>query len=274
MLGAAVIVFREVLEAALIAGIVLAATRGVAGSRRWIAIGVAVGVLGALLLAATADALSAALEGIGQELFNASVLTVAVVMLAWHNAWMARHGREMAREMAGIGQAVAGGHRPLWVLAVVVGIAVLREGGETVLFLAGAATSGDEGLTSTAIGFAVGLVGGGGVGALLYFGLLAVPMRALFGVTGTLVTLLAAGMAAQAVNFLSAAGIIDISSRPVWDSSAWLAETSLPGRLLHTLIGYVDRPTPGQVAAWLITAAAITALTRLLAPPNRKPVTA
>ena len=99
MLGALIIVFREVLEAGLIVGIVMAATRGVSGRGRWIVIGIGTGVLGAAVVAAFAGAISQAFQGAGQELFNAGVLLTAVVMLMWHNAWMARHGREIAAEM-------------------------------------------------------------------------------------------------------------------------------------------------------------------------------
>lgn len=270
MLAAAIIVFREVLEAALIVGIVLAATRGLDGSRRWVLAGVGGGAAAALVLAVFADALASAFDGLGQEMFNAAVLIVAVLMLAWHNAWMARHGREMAGEMNAIGRAVSSGNRPLWALAVVVGIAVLREGAETVLFLYGATAANQEGALATAIGFMGGLAAGAGVGALLYFGLLAIPARALFAVTGAMVTLLAAGMAAQAVNYLAAAGMLDVPLDPIWDSSGWVSESGLAGRLLHTLIGYVARPNLGQALAWAATVVVITAAARLLTPPARR----
>lgn len=265
MLAAGVIVFREVLEAALIIGIVLAATRGVAGARPWIGAGVLAGLAGAGLVAASADALAAALAGVGAEVFNAGILLVAVAMLAWHNIWMSRHGREMVASMKAVGAAVSEGARPLGVLAVVVGVAVLREGAETVLFLYGVATSGDEGRLLTTLGCAIGLAAGAGIGALLYFGLLAIPTRALFSVTSTLVTLLAAGMAAQAVQYLGAAGLIETSPDPVWDSSAILAQDSLPGRLLHTLVGYMDQPTAAQVVAYALTLAGIWLATRMVA---------
>src|SRR5580692_4652896 len=135
MLGALIIVFREVIEAGLIVGIVLAVTKGLAGSRFAIAMGVLVGVVGASLVAAFAGAIGEALAGVGQEIFNATILLIAVVMLTWHNVWMASHGRELARELRSFGAAVITGERTLAALAVVVGVAVLREGSEVVLFL-------------------------------------------------------------------------------------------------------------------------------------------
>jgi high-affinity iron transporter len=112
MLGALLIVFREVVEAGLIVGIVLAVTQGIAGRNLLIGGGVIAGLIGASLVAAFAGALSELFEGNGQELFNASVLILAVIMLAWHNIWMARHGREMADEMRAVGRSVSVGTKP------------------------------------------------------------------------------------------------------------------------------------------------------------------
>ena len=137
MIAALIIVFREVFEAGLIIGIVLAVTRTVPHRNQWIGGGVLAGVLAACLVAVFAGALSNLFAGMGQELFNAAILAIAVVMLTWHNVWMARHGSELAGELRAAGQAVVEGSKSLLALAVVVGVAVLREGSEVVLFLYG-----------------------------------------------------------------------------------------------------------------------------------------
>lgn len=261
MLGALVIVFREILEAGLIVGIVLAATRGVAGRGRMIALGALGGVLGAVVVAAFAGVIAQAFAGSGQELFNAAVLTTAVLMLMWHNAWMARHGREIAAEMRGVGSAVSEGTRPLTALALVVGLAVLREGSEVVLFLYGIVAGGTSGADVLAGGL-LGIAVGAGFTALTYLGLLSIPNRYLFAVTSWLIALLAAGMAAQAAQFLYNAGVIDRLGETVWDTSWLLTEGSLFGQLLHTLIGYTAQPSLLQLIAYLCTLAAMAALMR------------
>ena len=265
MLGALVIVFREVLEAGLIIGIVLAATRGVPDRAAWVGLGVGLGALGAGVIALFAEAISGAFEGSGQELLNASVLGAAVVMLMWHNAWMARHGREMAAEMTTVGEAVTAGRRPMTALVVVVGIAVLREGSEVVLFLYGIIAAGTS-ASSLFIGGALGLAAGAAFTALTYYGLLSIPARHIFTATTVLIALLAAGMAAQAVQFLDAAGMIDVLGNRLWDTSGWLPQDGIIGRLLHTLVGYTDRPTELQLIAYLATLAAMAALTWVVAP--------
>ena len=107
MLPSLLIVFREVFEAGLIIGIVMAVTSGVAGRGRWVAGGVATGVLGACVVALFTGGLSQLFSGNGQELFNAAILSFAVLMLGWHNVWMARHGRELAAEMRAAGDPTA-----------------------------------------------------------------------------------------------------------------------------------------------------------------------
>jgi len=275
MLGALIIVFREVIEAGLIVGIVMAATRGVVGRGRWISIGVGGGIIGATIVAMFAGVISDAFQGAGQELFNASILGVAVVMLMWHNAWMARHGREIADEMRRIGNAVSEGAKPLTALAVVVGLAVLREGSEVVLFLYGIMASGTSG-SALLVGGLLGIAGGAAFTALTYLGLLAIANRYIFSVTSWLIALLAAGMAAQAVQFLNNAGVVVALDRTLWDTSWLLSEKSIFGRLLHTLIGYIDQPTEMQLLVYIATLFAMFLLMRIArySPRPRVPAAA
>ena len=171
MLAALLIVFREVFEAGLIVGIVLAATEGVARRGRWIAGGIAAGLAGAALVAAFADGISNAFAGSGQEAFNATILIAAVAMLSWHNIWMSAHAAEMSRDFKSLGQDVATGNKTMLAMAVVVAIAILREGSEVVLFLFGiAAAGGDSPVAMLAGGFA-GLAAGAAVSWLVYRGL-------------------------------------------------------------------------------------------------------
>ena len=269
MLASLLIVFREVFEAGLIVGIVMAVTSGVPRRGRWIAGGVAAGVAGACVVALFTTGLSELFNGSGQELFNAAILGFAVLMLGWHNVWMSRHGRELAAEMRAAGEAVASGSKSLLALALVVTIAVLREGSEVVLFLYGvAAAEGGAGI-GMVVGGAIGLVLGSLICLLTYLGLVTIPTRYLFAVTSTLISLLAAGMAAQAIAFLEQADILTALDETVWNTSWILSDGSYLGRALHTLIGYVDQPTAMQLIVYLATLAVIAALMKMFAVPHR-----
>jgi high-affinity iron transporter len=266
MLGALIIVFREVIEAGLIVGIVMAVTRGVPKRGLFVAGGIAGGVLGAILVAIFAGALAGAMAGVGAEVFNAGILAVAVVMLAWHNIWMASHGREMAANLKNMGAAVAEGSKTLSALAIVVAVAVLREGSEVVLFLYGIIASGAAGFRELLLGGVIGLALGGMLSALMFFGLVAIPARHLFAVTTALITFLAAGMAAQCAVFLQQAGYVTVLSATVWDTSSILPDDSVAGRVLHTLLGYVDQPSGLQLAVYLSVLIAIFVATKIASP--------
>jgi high-affinity iron transporter len=263
MLATLIIVFREVLEAGLVIGIVMAASRGVPRRGLWIFAGCAVGVLGAVIVAGFAGEISTLMEGVGQEIFNASVLIAAVCMLGWHNVWMSRHGREMAADAAQLGKDVGSGARPLYALATVCGIALLREGSEVALFLYGIAVGGGDSAWHMALGGACGLAAGAAVGVAIYYGLLTIPVRHLFSTTSWLLLLLAAGMASQSAAFLTAANVLPSLGDRIWDTSSVLTERSVVGQVLHVLTGYTARPEGIQVVFFVATILVLGSLMRM-----------
>jgi high-affinity iron transporter len=270
VIGALIIVLREVTEAGLIVGIVLAATNTMLGRLPYILGGLAGGLFGAGLVALFAGAVSNAFEGVGQELFNASILALAVVMLTWHNVWMARHGRELSAELRRVGGEVSSGSKSMIALAIVVAIAVLREGSEVVLFLYGVVVSSHDSATSLFLGGALGLFFGVAICMLTYTGLVAIPVRHLFKVTSLVIAFMAAGMAAQAIAFLEQADIATALGRTIWNTSAILPESSIPGRVLHVLLGYTDKPTQLQGLAYLATLLVIFSLMKLMSPAAKQ----
>ena len=178
-------------------------------------------------------------------------------MLAWHNIWMASHARQLVGEAKEIGEQVATGRRPLTALAVIAGVAVLREGSEIVLFVYSVAAASNDGALAMLAGGLIGLLAGSAVGVVLYQGLLRIPVHRLFAVTGWMVLLLAAGLAAQAAGFLNQADLLPTLGDQVWDTSFILSEESIVGRTLHTLVGYVARPDGAQIIAYVATLLAI-----------------
>lgn len=268
MLGTAIIIFREVLEAALIIGILAAATRTISGSRRWLAAGVLVGLIGSALVAASTDAIGELADGIGQELFNAIVLGIAVLMLAWHNIWMLSHGKALAISASAMGKDIREGRSECSALFLIVSLAVLREGSESVLFLYGIAASEEVGHSGMLLGGLIGALAGVTVGYGIYAGLLRLPVRWFFSATSVLVLLLAASMASQAAHFLIQADLLPGLASPLWDSSAFLPEQSALGMVLHTLIGYDSHPA-GMQLVFYITALIAIGIGMYLAGANR-----
>lgn len=274
MLGSAIIVFRETLEAALIISIIAVATRNLRHRNAWLGAGIVAGVLGSLLVAVFTGRIAELAEGMGQELFNAGILVLAALMLAWHNIWMARHGMQLAREAKQLGADVRSGNREMSALALVVGLAILREGSETALFLYGLMSGGTDSTTSVLGGGALGLLLGCAAGFALYAGVLRVPARYFFSATSWLVLLLAAAMASQAARFLVQADLLPSLATPLWNTSWLLDNQSLMGRLLHTLAGYDAMPSGIQVVFYVATLALILTGMRLVRLRPASPATA
>lgn len=253
MISSLVIVFREMLEMVLVVGVLLAATRSLSGSRYWIGMGVFGGLMGALFFGLFMEQMEASFEGNGEFVFNALILFVASILIAWTVFWMNKHGREMSQRMKEVGGSVQAGDLPYTALAVVTLSAVMREGSEAVFFLFGAAQSvqadGWSILTGGVLGAGLALV----IGALLYFGLARIPVKQLFNVAGWMLMLLAAGMASQATWNLVVIDVLPPLIDPLWNSSTVLSSESLLGEMLHVLIGYDDQPSGLQVIVFAVS---------------------
>lgn len=265
MFAIALIVFRESLEAALLLGIVAAATQALAGRWRWLGAGVAIGAAGALGLAFMAGQVSVWLDGVGQDVVNIAVLSAALVMLLWHCIWVSAHARETANTVRQMGQSAAtGGDRP-WPLLVAVALVVLREGAEAVLFVSGAmVNAGSGGAGSALLSAGLGLGAGLLAGAVLYAGLTRIPLRHVFSATNVLIALLAGSLASQLARALAQAGLFETGSTPLWDSSHLLAQNSVLGTVLHALAGYDAQPSAAQLAFYAAALALIATGTWLL----------
>lgn len=271
MFATALIVFRESLEAALFVGIIAAATRQLPGRARWLAGGIGAGVLGALALALAAQHVSEWVDGLGQDLVNIAILSLALAMLLWHCIWVSAHSREMAMHARHLGASVQGGQRTPWALLVVVALAVLREGSETVLFVGGALSGSGAQPGEVVLSVVLGVLLGVAVGAAIYGGLTRLPLRHVFTATNVLIAILAGSIASQLVKSLAQAGFIEHWTAPVWDTSAALSPDSALGTFLHALVGYDARPSAAQLAGYVLVLTLIYAGTRLLRPPARTP---
>lgn len=253
MFGSAIIVFRETLEAALLIGIIAASTRGLDYRNRWLGIGIAAGMIGSLIVAWLTESIADMFEGNGQEIFKAAVLGIAVVMIGWHNIWMASHGKEMAARAKSVGHAIRSGQQELSAIAIAIALTVLREGSEAALFLQGMLATTTDGAGGVVMGGLLGMLAGASIGVITYFGLLRIPLNRFFSVTGTLLLLLAAGLASQMAKFLIQADLLPSLASPLWDTSWILPVTSNLGSALAILLGYEDKPTGMQAIFYFTT---------------------
>ncbi|MGH1378443.1 MAG: FTR1 family iron permease [Alphaproteobacteria bacterium] len=272
MFPTATIVFREILEVSLVIGIVMAATQGLPKRGLMVMLGLAIGIAGSVLIAFFTDKISDAIEGMGQEIFNACIMFIAVGFLSWTVIWMKRHGRDLAKHLGEVGHDVATGRKSLYVLVGVIALATFREGAEIALFTYGMSASGAYSLYEIMLGGLMGIVGGSIVGAMLYFGLLKTVKRYLFTVTSWMLIILTAGMAAQGANFLVAAGVLPELISQVWDTSALIPGHGFVGETLKVLIGYTPRPSGMELVFYCSVLFGVGITYKLIGSAKAKPV--
>jgi len=249
MIAAAVLAFREGLEAALILGIVLSVLRRLGrADRSWsVWLGAGLAALISLIAGAALHGLGVAFEGQAEQIFEGVAMLLAAAVLTWMIFWMARQGRaaHMALERD-VRRAAQGGSS--WALFSLAFVAVLREGIELALFLTAAAFTTTSQVTL--VGGLLGLGAAAVAGWALFATAGRLDVRAFFRVTGILLILFAAGLVGHSVHELNEAGWIPAVIEQVWNVNPVLNEGSTVGQLLKALLGYNGNPSLTEVVAY------------------------
>ena len=251
MFQTSIIVFREILEVALVIGILAAATTGVRNRSWWIICGVILGIFGSVIIAFFADNISESLQGRGQEAFNATILLLAAAMISWTLIWMKKHAKEISGSLKKLGKSVIDGEKSITAILLVVTLSTLREGAETVLFSYGLYNSGTS-IYEIFYGATIGLIAGTLAGFSIYYGLLKTG-KYFFAVTSWMLILLTAGMVSSAFGFLVSGDFVPSLKYPIWNSSFLISDNSIVGLILNMLTGYISKPSGIQVLAYLST---------------------
>ena len=246
------VVWRESLEAFLIAGILYAwlkANNDSGNGRRALFIGLAAGIGLALLLGWALLGVQDELTGEALDAFQTGTLLVAAGLITQMVLWMKKHGRQMkARLHADLSSAAnRSGHLGVVLVAA---LAVAREGAETVIFLYGLAQSNDmAGLT---VGAATGFAAAGATAWLAARSLTRLNIGVLLRLSSMLLLILASALLVTACDRMIGAGWLPPLLDPVWDSSSLIDDATTAGKLLADFSGYRARPALSTLLAWSI----------------------
>ncbi len=247
-----IIIFREILEISIIISIIAAATKELKNRTHYINIGLIAGVIGSILIATIADNIANAFDGIGHEIINGIILIIASLMIGYTVIWMKTHAKTISKDLKDLGQSVLEGEKPLYSIAIIVALSVLREGSEIVLFSYSYYIAGTS-IYELIAGGLVGLLCGAIAGFALYFGLLKTLGKYFFKVTTIILIFLSAGLMSSAMGYLAKAKILPIIiTGQLWDSSNIIPRGQFIGEALHMLIGYVEQPSLIQLIMYLL----------------------
>lgn len=268
MAASFLITFREVLEAALVVGIVLGylARTGLTRHRGVVFAGIAAGVAASGLGAFLFVRLAGGFEGRAEQLFEGITMLVGAALLTTMILWMMRQRQVAAELEAKVAASLRGPNRAS--LFALVFVAILREGIETVLFLSAAriASPGNN-LVGALLGLIVAIV----LGFALFVGSLKVSLRSFFAVTNILLILFAAGLIGMGVHEFQEAGVLPTVVGYVWninppapDGGPYpaLHEKGAVGSILRGLFGFNGDPSLLEVVAYGGYLATVAALWR------------
>ena len=250
MLAAALISFREGLEAALIVAIVIGylVKIGQRGQVRVAWAGVIAAVLASALVALGITTVGAELEGRAEQIFEGTTMFLAVGVLTWMIFWMRSQARFMKSSLEKEVLAAATSGQTLALFGVAF-LAVFREGVETALFLSASAFVADGG--GTLIGAILGLGIAAAMGWFIYASTVRLNVRMFFNVTSVLLLFFAAGLLAHGVHEFQEAGLLPMTIEHVWDTNHILDESSAFGEIMKALFGYNGNPSLLEVISYV-----------------------
>ncbi|MBW4635896.1 MAG: FTR1 family iron permease [Iphinoe sp. HA4291-MV1] len=276
-----VITLREGVEAALVVGIVLALLKKAKQQRlnSWVYAGVGVGIIVSALigflftwiiqaLSAINPQYSTVVEPIMEGVFS----LLAIVMLSWMLIWMTKQARFMKAQVEGaVTNALKQDSYAGWGVFTLVFIAVVREGFETVLFVAANIQQG----FIPGLGALAGIAVAATIGVLLFRWGVRINIRQFFQIMGVLLVLIVAGLVVTALHkFDEAFATLALSNRAseslcfyyerftkihscilgpmVWNTSNILPDEELPGVILKLLFGYREHLYIVQAVGYVV----------------------
>ena len=275
-----VITLREGVEAGLVVGIVLAYLSKAEKTdlNAWVYGGVGSGLVASGLVGVLFGWLIQVLGSANQTyapvvkpLLEGVFGVAAIGMLSWMLIWMTRQARLLKTQIEGaVSQTLSGSTGAGWGIFGLIFFTVLREGFETVLFIAAQLQQG----WIPVAGAIVGILAAVGITVLLFKWGVKINLRQFFQVMGVFLLLIVAGLVISALGHIDLAfhrlaqmnpqsenlcvfhDRLDSNSSCflgplLWDTSKVLPKREFPGIIFRLLLGYEDRPYLLQAVAYI-----------------------
>ncbi|MCR4287524.1 MAG: FTR1 family protein [Deltaproteobacteria bacterium] len=247
MIPSMVLTFREFLEATLVIVVILSYLKrtGQAQYARNVWYGAGIGVMCSVALALLFGFAFGGLSGATEEIFEGAMMLAAVALLTWMIIWMMAQRsiaqeleRKVSRELD---------KRQAFGIMLLVGVAVLREGVETVIFLYAASFAGGADLTGAVMGGLFAVI----LGYLIFTGAKKVRLKTFFQITSVILILFAAGLTSHALLEFQKAGILSPIIEQLYDVSWIVDKKSTVGGILYSLFGYTGKPSLTEMIGYL-----------------------
>ncbi len=251
MLSSFFIAFREGLEAFLIIGIIISYLVKI-GEKKYVKhviYGVVLAIALSIGLAYIFELLLGGFEGRFEEVFEGSVMLLAVLVLTYMIFWMNRQAKNIKSDIeVSVESAIDKGR--VFSLLFLGFIVVFREGAETVLFFR--AISYQVNSTELIIGGMVGILSSVVLAVIFFVSTIKVNLSAFFKFTGILIMLIAAGLFSTAIHEFQEAGILPVIKNDIYDLGNILSKDSITGGILKSLFGYNPSPSFLETVGYIV----------------------
>jgi high-affinity iron transporter len=216
--------------------------------------------------------LAGGFSGRSEEIFEGITMLVGAFLLTTLIVWIIRKSAQAKDLEHKVEKSISGTRRAGLFLLIL--LAVLREGIESVIFLSAARFVSEE---NNLLGAGLGLVAAVVLGLLLFRGALRINLRSFFTITNILLILFAAGLVAGGVHELQEAGVIPVVLEHVWDINPnvigdgypLLHENGLFGSIAKGLFGYNGNPSLIEIVVYLAYLTGTLSIWLLGRKPNR-----
>ena len=265
------VTLREGFEAALVVGIVMACLKKAEQTQlyRWVYLGIVAGIVASVAVGFLLSGVVAGVETAGgiyapvvKQLLEGIFGLVAIAMLTWMLIWMTTQAKSLKGEIEGSITSALGNENSGKAVFLLIFIAVVREGFETVLFIL---AKFQQDWTLPAVGAVTGLTVAAIMGVALFALGVRINIRLFFQVMGVFLLLIVGGLVMGALKHFDAAislmselslnqwclpGDSCILGDRVWDGSSFLPDKEFPGIVLKALFGYRQTLYLVQVIAY------------------------
>jgi high-affinity iron transporter len=257
MIPSFIITFREALEAALIVGVILSYLVRTKQTEynNVVYMGVLSGIVASIIGALLFVRLAGGFTGRAEQIFEGTTMLIGALLLTTMILWMMKQ-RHIALELElRVKTELTENHR--LGLFLLMFVAVLREGIETVIFLGAASFVSSS---NSLIGASAGIVAAILLGYAIFVGSMKINLKRFFNMTGILLILFAAGLVAYGVHELQEAKIIPTWVEHLWDINPsvnpdgtypLLHENGYGGSILKGLFGYNGNPSLLEVLSYV-----------------------
>ena len=267
-----IVTLREGFEAALVVGIVMACLKKAEQTQlyRWVYLGILGGIIASVAVGFLLNGVVSGVETAGgvyapvvKQFLEGIFGLVAIAMLSWMLLWMTRQAKSLKGEVEGAISSALDKDNAGKAVFVLIFIAVVREGFETVLFIL---AKFQQDWTLPAVGAVAGLTLAAIMGVALFSLGVRINIRRFFQVMGIFLLLIVGGLVMGALKHFDAALALMsqlfsnnwcwssescILGTQVWDGSNILPDKQFPGIVLKALFGYRQTLYLGQVIAYV-----------------------